>query len=172
MKIYILINICTDILFCYFSCNSWKLQATKKSINRWKINFWSIHTSWQIDRKTMETVTDYFGGLQITADADCIHDIKRHLLLGRKAMTNLDSVLKKQRHHFANKGLYSQCYSFSNSHVQMWERTIKKGEHQRIDAFALWCWRILLRVPWTSQRSNKSILKEINPQYSLEGLLL
>ena len=74
-------------------------------------------------------------------------------------MTNLDSVLKKQRHHFANKGLYSQCYSFSNSHVQMWEWTIKKGEHQRIDAFALWCWRILLRVPWTAQRSNKSILK-------------
>ena len=98
----------------------------------------------------------------------CSHKIKRCLLLRRKAMTSLDSIFKKQRHHFADKGLSSQSYGFSSSHV--W--TIRKAECQRIDAFELWCWRRLLRVPWTERRSNQSILQEINPEYSLEGLIL
>ena len=117
-------------------------------------------TSWQRDGKTMETVTDFiFLGSKITADGDCSHEIKRCLLLRRKAMTSLDSIFKKQRHHFADKGLSSQSYGFSSSHV--W--TIRKAECQRIDAFELWCWRRLLRVPWTERRSNQSILKEISP---------
>ena len=126
-------------------------------------------TSWQRDGKTMETVTDFiFLGSKITADGDCSHEIKRCLLLRRKAMTSLDSIFKKQRHHFADKGLSSQSYGFSSSHV--W--TIRKAECQRIDAFELWCWRRLLRVPWTERRSNQSILKEISPEYSLERLML
>ena len=123
-------------------------------------------------REKMETVTEFiFFGSKITADGDSSHEIKRLLLLGRKVMSNLDSIFKRQRHHFANKGIYRQCYSFSSSHVQMWERT-KKAECWRTDAFQLWCWRRLLRVPWTARRSNQSILKEINPEYSLEGLML
>ena len=108
---------------------------------------------------------------QWLVDSDCSHEIKRSLLLGRKAMTNLDSV-KKQRHHFVYKGSYIQSYGFSSSHVWMWEWTIKKTEHRKIDAFELWCWRRLLRVPCTARRSNQPILKEINPEYSLEGLML
>ena len=88
-----------------------------------------------------------------------------------EVMTNLDSMLKS-RHYFANKGLSSQSYGFSSSHVWMWELTIKKGEGRRLDAFELWCWRRLLRVPWTARRSSQSILKEINPEYSLKGLML
>ena len=103
----------------------------------------------------------YFLGLQN----------KRCLLLGRKVMTNLDSILKS-RHYFANKGLSSQSYGFSSSHVWMWELDHKKAERQRIDAFELWYWRRLLRVPWTARGSNQSILKEISPEYSLEGLML
>ena len=95
---------------------------------------------------------------------------KRHLLLGRKAMKNLGSIFKKQRHYFANKGPSSQSYGFSMYGCESW--TIKKAGHQRIDAFELWCWRRLLRVPWTARRSNQSILKEISPKYSLEGLML
>jgi len=130
-------------------------------------------TSWQIDGEKMETVRDFiFGGSKITADGDYSHEIKRHLLLGRKAMTNLDSLLKSRRHYFASKGPSSQSYGFSSSHVWCESWTIKKDEHQRIDAFELWCWRRLLRVPWTSRRSNQSILKEISPGCSLEGLML
>ena len=127
----------------------------------------------QIDEQTVETVAEFIlGGCKITADGDCSHEIKRCLLLGRKVMTNLDSILKS-RHYFTNKGPSSQGYGFSSGHVWMWELDyIKKAEHQRIDAFELWCWRILLRVPWTARRSNQSILKEINPEYSLEGLML
>ena len=87
-------------------------------------------------------------------------------------MTNLDSVFKKQRHHFADKGLYSQGYDLSSSHMQLWELDHKEGKHWRIDAFELWCWRRLLIVPWTARRSNKSILKEIDAEYSLKGLVL
>ena len=121
----------------------------------------------------METVTDFiFLGSKITADGDCSHEIKRHLFLGRKAMTNSDSVLKKQRHYFADKSPCKQSYGFFNSHVWMWELAYKKAEHWRIDAFELWCWKRLLRVHWTARRSNQSILKEISPEYSLEGLML
>ena len=119
----------------------------------------------------METVRDFIcGGSQITADGDCSHKIKRCLLLGRKAMTNLDSILKS-RHYFASKSLSSQSYGFSSSHVcESW--TIKKAKHRRTDVFELWCWRRLLGVPWTARRSNQSILKEISPEYSLEGLMM
>ena len=121
----------------------------------------------------METVTDFiFLGSKITADSDCSHEIKRHLLLGRKAMTNLDSILKKQRHYFANKGLSGQSYGFPVVMYGCESWTRKKADHQRIDAFELWSWRRLLRVPWTAKRSNQSILKEISPEYSLEGLML
>ena len=122
--------------------------------------------------KKIETVADFISlGSKITADGGCSHEIKRRLLLGRKVMTNLDSVIKKQRHYFANKGPSSQSYGFSSSHVWMWELAIKKAEQQRIDAFKLWCWRRLLGVPWTARGSNQSVLKEINPEYSLEGLM-
>ena len=113
-------------------------------------------TSWQIDAETMETVTDYLFGSKITADGDCSHEIKRHLLLGRKIMTNLDSILKSRDINFANKGPSSQGYGCDS-----W--TIKKAEHRRTDAFELWCWRRLLRVPWTARRSNQSILKGVSP---------
>ena len=123
-------------------------------------------TSWQIDGETMETVTDFiFLGSKITADGDCSHEIKRHLLLGRKAMTNLDSI-------FADKGLYSQSYGFLVVMYGCESWTIKKAECRRTDAFELWCWRRLLRVPWTVKRSNQSLLKEISPGISLEGMML
>ena len=108
-------------------------------------------------------------GLKITADSDCSHEIKRRLLLGRKAMTKLDIVLKK-RYYFVNKGLSSQGYGFTMYECESW--TIKKAEHRTIDAFELWYWRRLLRVPWTARRSNQSILKEISPECSLEGPML
>ena len=138
-------------------------------------------TSWQIDGKTVETVRDFiYLGSKITADGDFSHEIKRCLLLGRKVMTNLDSILKsfnivslKKGHYFTNKNLPSQSYGFSNSHVWMWELDCNESwVLARIDAFELWCWRRLLRVPWTARRSNQSILKEISPEYSLEGLML
>ena len=109
----------------------------------------------------------YLGDSKITANGDCSHEIKRRLLLGKKVMTNLDNILKKQRYYFANKGLSSQSYGFSSSHVCMWNLD-QKAEHWRIDAFELWCWRRLLRVPWTARRSNQSILKEISPEFSLD----
>ena len=113
----------------------------------------------------------FFLGSKITVDGDCSHEIKRCLLPGRKAMTNLDCI-KKQRHHFADKGPYSQSYGLSSSHVQSWELDHKEGWVPENDAFELWCWRRPLKVPWTVRRSNQSILKEINPEYSLEGLML
>ena len=126
-------------------------------------------TSWQIDGETVETGNDFiFLGSKITADGDCNHEIKRHLLFGRKVMTNLDSILKSRDIILPTK-FCSQSYGFSSIHVWMWELDHK--EHQRIDAFELWCWRRLLRVPWAARRSNQSILKEINPEYSLEGMM-
>ena len=119
----------------------------------------------------LETPKDFCLGFKVTADSDRSHEIKRPVLLERKAMTNLDSILKC-RHYLANKGPSSQGYGFSSGHVWMWDWTIKKAEFQRINAFKLQCWRRLLRVPWTARRSNKSILKEINPEYSSEGLML
>ena len=114
--------------------------------------------------------TLFFGGSKITADGDCSHEIKRRLLLGRKVMTNLDSIFKSR--DIANKGSSSQGYGFSSSHVWMWELDCEEAEQQRIDAFELWCWRRLLRVPWTARRYNQSILKEISPGCSLEGMML
>ena len=112
-----------------------------------------------------------FLGSKITVDGDRSHEIKRHLLLGRKAMTNLDSILKS-RHYFANKGLSSQSYGFPSSQYGCESGTIKKAKRRKTNAFELWCWRRLLRVSWTERRSNQIILKEINPEYSLEGLML
>ena len=130
-------------------------------------------TSWQIDGETMETVTDFILGVsKITADGDCSHEIKRHLLLGRKAMTNLGSILKKQRHYLLTKVHLVKAVVFPVVMYECESWTIKKAEHQRIDAFELWCWRRLLKVPWTARRSNQSVLNEISPEYSLEGLML
>ena len=130
-------------------------------------------TSWQIDRKTMETVTDFiFLGSTITADGDCSHEIKRCLLLGRKAKTNLDSILKGRDITLPTKVHLVKAMVFPVVMYGCESWTIKKAECQRIDAFELWCWRRLLRVPWTARQSNQSILKKISPEYSLEGLML
>ena len=121
----------------------------------------------------LETVRNFiFLISKITADGDCSHEIERPLLLGRKTMTNLDSILKSRDVTLPTKGPSSQSYGFSSSHVWMWELDYKESWVPKIDAFELWCWRRLLRVPWTSRRSNQSILKEISPKYSLEGLML
>ena len=130
-------------------------------------------TSWQIDGETVEKVTDFiFLGSKITADADCSPEIKRHLFLGRKVMINLDSILRSRGIILPTKvrtvkAMVSPVVMYG---CESW--TIEKAEHWRINAFELWCWRRLLRVPWTTRRSNHSILKEINIEYSLEGLML
>ena len=132
-----------------------------------------FHHLWQIDGKTMETVTDFlFLGSRITADGDCSHEIKRCLLLGRKVMTNLDSILKSRDISLPTKVRLVKAVVFPVVMYGCKSWTIKKAEHQRIDAFELWCWRRFLRVPWTARRSNQSFLKEISPEYSLEGLML
>ena len=130
-------------------------------------------TSWQIDGETMETVTGFiFLGSRITADGECSHEIKRCLLLGRKAMNNLDSILKSRDITLSTKVhlLRAMVFPVVRYGCESW--TIKKAEHWIIDAFELWCWRRLLRVPWTARWSNQSILKEINPGCSLERLML
>ena len=129
-------------------------------------------TSWQTDGRIRETVTDFiFLGSKITADGDCSHEIKRHLLLERKAMTNLDSILKSRDITLLTTVCLVTTMVFPVVMYGCESWTIKKAERRRIDAFELWCWRRLLRVPWTA-RSNQSILKEIDPEYSLEGLML
>ena len=145
----------------------------KLNIQKTKIIASGPITSWEIDGETVETVSDFIlGGPKITADGDCNHEIKRCLLLGRKVMTNLDSILKSRdmilptKVHLV-KGMVFPVVMYG---CESW--TIKKAETRRIDAFELWCWRILLRVPWTARRSNQSILKEISPGCSLEGLML
>ena len=139
----------------------------KLNIQKTKIIASGPITSWQIDGETMETVTDFiFLGSKITAHSDCSHKIKRCLLLGRKVMTNLDSLLKSKDVTLPT----SQSYYFSQYGCESW--TIKKAEGCRIDVFELWCWRRFLRIPWTARRFNQSILKEISPEYSLEGLML
>ena len=148
-------------------------SGLKLNIQKPKIMASGPITSWQIDGENVETVSDFFFlHSEITVDGDYSHEMKRHLLLGRISMTNLDNVFKKQKHHFADKDPYSQSYGFSSSRVWCENWTIRKAECRRIDAFKLWCWRRLLRVPWTARRSNQSILKEINPEYSLKGLML
>ena len=130
-------------------------------------------TSWQIDGETTETVTDFiFLGSKITADGDCSHEIKRCLLLGGKVMTNLDSILKSKDITLPTKVSLVKALVFAVVIYGCESWIIKKGEHQRIDAFELLYWRRLLSVPWTARRSKQSILKEISPEYSLEGLML
>ena len=130
-------------------------------------------TSWQIDGETMETVREFIlGGSKITADGDCSHEIKRCLLLGRKAMTTLDKILKSRDITLPTKVHLVKAMVFPVVMYGCESWTIKKAKHQRIDAFELWCWRRLLRIPWTARGSNQSILKEISLEYSLEGLML
>ena len=139
----------------------------KLNIQKNKIMASGPITSWEIDGDTMETVTDFFeGGSRIAADGDCSHEIKRRLLLGRKVMTNLDSILKNRDITLSTKVCLVKVMYGCES------RTIKKAECRRIEAFELWCWRRVLRVPWTARRSNQSILKEISPGCSLVGLIL
>ena len=130
-------------------------------------------TSWEIDGETVETVSDFiFLGSKITADGDCSHEIQRHLLLGRKVMTNLDSILKNRDITLPSEVHLVKAMVFPVI-MYGWESwTIKKADYQIVNAFELWCWKRLLRVPWTARRSNQSILKEISPEYSFEGLLL
>ena len=130
-------------------------------------------TSWEIDGETVETVADFIlGGSKITANGDFSHDIKRHLLLGRKVMTNLDSVFKSREITLPKKVCLVKAMVFPVVMYGCESWTIKKAESQRFDAFELWCWRRLLRVPWTARRSNQSILKEISPGCSLERMML
>ena len=145
----------------------------KFSIQKTKITASGPITSWQIDGETVEIVTDFiFLGSKITADGDCSREIKRHLLLGRKVMTNLDSILKSRDIALPTKIWLVKAMAFPVVTYGCEGWAIKKAECQRIDVFELWCWRRLLRVPWTTRRSNQSILKEISPQCSLEGLML
>ena len=130
-------------------------------------------TSWQIDGEAVETVRDFIlGGSKITADGDCSHEIKRRLLLGRKVMTNLESKFKSRDITLSTKVHLVKAMVFPVVVYGCESWTIKKAECQRIDAFELWCWRRLLRIPWTARRSNQSILKVINPGISLEGMML
>ena len=148
----------------------------KLNIQKPKIMASGPITSWQIDGETLETMADFiFLGSKITADGDCSHEIKRRLLLGRKVMTNLDNILKSRDTALSTKVCLVKVMVFpvvflTSIWCESW--TVKKAESRRIDAFELWCWRRLLRVPWTARRSNQSILKEISPEYSLEGLML
>ena len=145
----------------------------KLNFQKTNIMISSAITSWQIDGETMETVTDFiFGGSKITVDGDWSHEIKRRLLLGRKAMTKLDSILKSRDITLLTKVHLVKAMVFPVARYGCESWTIKKAECWRIDAFELWCWRRLLRVPWTARRSNQSMIKEISPEYSLEGLML
>ena len=145
----------------------------KLNVQKTKIRASGPITSWQIDGETMERVTDFiFLGSRITADGDCSHEIKRRLLLGRKAITNLDSILKSRDVTLPTKVQLVKAMVFPVVMYGCESWTVKKAERRRIDAFELWCWRRLLRVPWTVRRSNQSILKEISPEYLLEGLML
>ena len=142
----------------------------KLNIQKTKIMASGPITSWEI---VGETVSDFiFGGSKITADGDCSHEIKRRLLLGRKVMTNIDSILKSREITLPTKICLVKAMVFPVVMYGCESWSVKKAERQRIDAFEVWCWRRLLRVPWTAWRSNQSILKEINPEFSLEGLML
>ena len=145
----------------------------KLNIQKTKIMVSSPITLWQIDGETVDIVADFiFLGSKITADGDCTHEIKRRLLLGRKVMTKLDSILKSRDIPLPTKVHLVKAMVFPVIMYGCESWTIKKAEHQKIDAFKLWCWRRLLRVPWTARRTNQSILKEISPGCSLEGLML
>ena len=130
-------------------------------------------TSWEIDGETVETVSDFIlGGSKITADGDCSHEIKRHLLLGRKVMTNLDSIFKSRDITLPTKVRLVKAMVFPEVMYGCESWTVKKAERRRVDTFELWCWRRLVRVPWTVRRSNQSIMQEISPGISLEGMVL
>ena len=145
----------------------------KLNIHKTKIMTSGPITSWEIDGETVETVSDFiFGGSKITADGDCSHEIKRCLLLGRKVMTNLDSILKSRDSTLSTKVHLVKAKVFAVVMYGCERWTITQAECRRIDAFELWCCRRFLRVPWTARRSNQSILKETSPEYSLEGLML
>src|SRR5574337_1290015 len=145
----------------------------KLNIQKNKIMASGPITSWEIDGETVETVTDFiFLGSKITADGDCSHEIQRRLLLGRKVMTKLDSIFKSRDITLQTKVCLVKAMVFPVVMYGCESWTIKKAKCRRIDAFELWCWRRLLRVPWIAKRSNQSILKEINPECSLEGLML
>ena len=138
----------------------------KLNVQKIKIMASGPITSWQTDGETVETVSDFIlGGSKITADGDCSHEVKRHWLLGRKVMTNLDSILKSRDISWPTKVHLVKAMVFPVVMYGCESWTIKKAEHRRIDAFDLWCWRRLLRVPWTARRSNQSIRKEISPEY-------
>src|SRR5574341_833546 len=145
----------------------------KLNIQKTKIMASGPITSWEIDGETVETVSDFIlGGSKITADGDCSHEMKRRLLLGRKVMTNLDSIFKSRDIILPTKVRLVKAMVFPVVMYVCESWTVKKAECRRIDAFELWCWRRLSRVPWTARRSNQSILKEISPGCSLEGLIL
>ena len=145
----------------------------KLNIQKMKIMAFGPITSWDIDGETLKTVSDFIlGGSKITADGDCNHEIKRRLLLERKVITNLDSIFKSRDITLPTKVRLVKAMVFPVVMYGCESWTVKKAERRRIDAFELWCWRRLLRVPWTARRSNQSILKEINPGISLEGKML
>ena len=150
-----------------------KNVSLKLNIQKIKIMASGPITSWQIDGETMETVADFIlGGSKITAYGDCSHEIKRRLLLGRKVMTNLDNISKSRDITLPTKVCLVKAMVFPVVMYGCESWTIKKAERRRIDAFELWCWRRILRVPWTARRSNQSILTEISPECSLEGLMV
>ena len=150
-----------------------KKVGLKLNIQKTKIMASSPITSWEIDGETVETVRDFIlGGSKITADGDCSHEIKRRLLLRREIMTNLDSIFKSRDITLPTKVRLVKAMVFPVVMYGCESWTVKTAEHQRIDVFELWCWRRPLRVPWTTKRSNQSILKEIGPGCSLEGLML
>ena len=145
----------------------------KLNVQKTKIMASGPITSWEIDGETVETVSDFiFWGFKITADGDCNHEIKRYLLLGRKVMSNLDSILKSRDITLPTKVRLVNAMVFPVVMYGCESWTIKRAERRRIDAFELWYWKRLLRVPWTARKSNQPILKEISPEYSLEGLML
>ena len=145
----------------------------KLNIQKMKMMASGPITSWEIDGETVETVSDFIlGGCKITADGDCSHEIKRHLLLGRKVMTNLDSIFKSRDITLLTKVRLVKAMVFPVVMYGCESWTVKKAERRRTGAFDLWCWRRLLRVPWTARRSNQSILKEISSGISLEGMML
>ena len=150
-----------------------KKVGLKLNIQKTKIMASGSITSWKTDRETMKTVSDFiFGGSKITADDACSHEIKRRLLLGRKVMTNLGNILKSRDITLPRKVHLVKAMVFPVVMYGYESWTVKKAECGRIDAFELWCWRRLLRIPWTARKSNQSILKEISPGISLEGMML
>ena len=147
--------------------------GSKLNIQKTKIMAFGPITSWEIDGESVETVTDFiFLGSKVPANGDCSHEIKRCLLLGRKVVTNLDSIIKSRDITLPTKFHVVKAMVFPVVMYECESWTVKKAERWRIDAFELWCWRRLLRIPWTARRSNQYILKEISPEYSLEGLML